>query len=174
MSHPSIRLNILQVIILIFIIVISFKLYMYYWLEFLLVFFNVCSLGSMSISLNLEILLLMRITMRGNHVLVAGSVRRHYLRWPIVSTWISWHQMLFARYLMVITMLSNNLISFHYFLDILDGVPLLLDTNQRVYYNSLVIFSPFLHSLLLHLYPQRRLIIDDLVFLIPCTSWRDL
>jgi len=39
--------------------------------------------------------------------------------------------MLFARYLMVITMLSNNLSSFHYFLDILDGVPLLLDTNQR-------------------------------------------
>ena len=103
--------------------------------------------------------------MRGNHVLVAGSVGRHYQWWPIVSTWIGWRQMLFAGYLMLITMLSKNLSSFHYFLDISNGVHLLFDTNQRGYYDSLVMFNPFLHSILLHLYPQRRLTIDDFSFL---------
>ena len=71
-------ITLLEVIILIFIIVICFKFYMYYWLEFLLEFFNMCSFGSMIFSLELQILLLMRITMRENHVLVVGSVERHY------------------------------------------------------------------------------------------------
>jgi len=124
-----------------------------------------CSLGSTSISLRLQILLLMRITMRRNHMLVAGSVGRHYQWRPITSAWIGRRQMLFVGYLMVITMLSKNLSSFHYFLDISDGVHLLLDTNQRRYYDSLVMFNPFLYSLLLHLYPQRRLMIDGFSFL---------
>ena len=119
----------------------------------------------MSICQLLEILLLMRTTMRGNHVLIVGSVGRHY-QWPsIVSAWIGWRRMLFFGYLMVITMVSKNLSSFHYFLDISDGVHLLLDTYQRGYYNRLVMFSPFLHFILLHLYPQRRLMIDDFSFL---------
>jgi len=129
--------TLLWVIILIFVNVICFKLYMYYWLELLLIFFNICSLGSTSISLQLQILLLMRITIRENHVLATRSVWRHYQWRPIVSASIGWRQMLYAGYLMVITMLSKNLNSFYYFLDISDGLHLLLDTNQRGYYNNL-------------------------------------
>ena len=56
--------------------------------------------------------------------------------------------MLFVGYLMVIIVLSKNLSSFHYFLDISYEVHLLLDTNQRGYYDNLVMFSLFLHFLL--------------------------
>jgi len=73
--------------------------------------------------------------------------------------------MLFARYLMVIVVLSKNLSSFHYFLDISDGVYLLLNTNRRGYYGNLVVFSLFLYSLVLDLYPWRKLTIDGFNFL---------
>ena len=43
-----------------------------------LFFLNMCSVGSTSISLQLLPLLLMRIIMRGNHMLLDGSLGRHY------------------------------------------------------------------------------------------------
>jgi len=68
---------------------------------------------------------------------------------------------------MVITILSKSLSLFYYFMDILDRVYILLDTDQRRYYDSLAMFSPFLHSLgiiVLHHYPRRTLMIDGCTF----------
>ena len=72
--------------------------------------------------------------------------------------------MLCVGYLMVTIVHSDNLSSFHYFLDKSNGVHLLSDTNQRGQCDNLVMFRPFLHSLLLHPHPQRRLRINGFSF----------
>ena len=99
--------------------------------EFFFCIFNMCNVGSTSIFLQLLPLLLMRITMRGNHMLVTGSLERHCQWRRIIRAWINWRQILCVGYLMVTTDHSENLSSFHYILNISDEIHLLLDTNQR-------------------------------------------
>lgn len=95
-----------------------------------------CGVGSTSIFLLLLHVLLVRIIIRGNRVLVVGSLGRHYRCRHIVSGWIDWHSMLCAGFLMVTTVHSKNLSWSPYFPDKLDGVNLyvLYRLQIRIHY----------------------------------------
>ena len=66
----AIKFFYLQLLILYFIFTIDLKFYLF--------FINMCCVGSIIISLQLLPLSVMRITMRGNHMLIAESLGRHY------------------------------------------------------------------------------------------------
>ena len=123
-----------------------------------------CNVGSTSISLQLLPLLLMRIIMKGNHVLVDGSLGRHYQCQHIIRTWIDQCRMLYVGLLIVTTVQLENLSLSHYFTDISDGIHLFSYTDQRRQCDSSIMCRPFLHTLLLHPYLQRTLTIDGFSF----------
>ena len=131
--------------------IFNYVIYIEYSFEFFC-FWNMCSVGSTRIFLLLLLLLLLKIIKRGNHVLAAGSLGRHYQCQRIISVWIDLFLMLCARFLMVTIIHSRNLRWSLYFSDISYGVHLLSYIDQRGLCDSLGICRQFLHTLLLHLY----------------------